>query len=253
MRRRVSAPFDSGCTPSRGLIGVCPHLSSLLAVVKPSPLARAMQSCTQRTLRPYPGKIATVHVSVSWPRIPVCHRSSHCRPHMQKTLVALYSVRTGHAEHLDRTSVKNHLDTGCTTWTRPGGHIFVPCGSGCSWAVSSAVACSMLTSNTAGLSPRIVDKSSRYVGCTQKVRIIGYSVRGACSRGRTGSSMILSLTMAGRSAALIVRCCTSICPVGGRFPCHTCHSRCAWLLCYGRTSGFTGMPALTRGRCSVLS
>ena len=62
----------------------------------------------------------------------------------------------------------------------------------------------MLTSNTAGLSQRIVDKSSSYVGCTQKARVIGPSVRGACFRGRTGSSTIPSLTMPGRSSALMV-------------------------------------------------
>jgi hypothetical protein len=36
---------------------------------------------------------------------------------MQKTLVAPYSVRTGHAEHIDRAVVDNRLDPSCTTWT----------------------------------------------------------------------------------------------------------------------------------------
>jgi hypothetical protein len=66
-----------------------------------------------------------------------------------------------------------------------------PCGSGCSWAVSLSVACSMLTSNAAGLSQRILDKSSRYVGCMQKAHlivpsVIVPSVREGYSRERTG-------------------------------------------------------------------
>jgi hypothetical protein len=72
-----------------------------------------------------------------------------------------------------------------------------PCGSGCSWAVSLSVACSMLTSIAAGLSQRILDKSSRYVGCMQKAHLIGPSVREGYSHERTGypRSMRLCSTM----------------------------------------------------------
>ena len=63
------------------------------------------------------GKIAAAHVSIITAYNP---RASSLKPlytpHAE-ALVALYRMRTEHAEHLDRASITPRRDPGCSTWT----------------------------------------------------------------------------------------------------------------------------------------